>query len=145
MKKLVFILLLAVGVLAVRAEIAADKRREIEKMLRLSGMEKMMDQMMDQMIASFKTTITDVPPEFWEKFKKNMNSRELIDKFIPLYDKYFTTDDLKAVNAFYETPAGQKILTTMPKVMSEAMTIGQQWGEQAGRRAAAEAEAERKK
>lgn len=145
MKKITFILLIALGVLAVRAEIDTAKRREIEKMMRLTGMEKLVDGMMGQMITTFKSTYSDVPEDFWDKFKAKMNSRDLIEKLIPLYDKYYTTDDLKAVNAFYETPAGQKIISTLPKLMTEAMAVGKQWGEKVGREVAAEVKAERGK
>jgi hypothetical protein len=56
-------------------------------------------------------------------------------------DKYYTIDDLKAVNAFYESPAGQKLLATLPQVMQ----IGQAWGQKIGKEAADEAEKEMKK
>lgn len=145
MKKLTLILLLALGVMAVRAEIDSAKRREIEKMMRLTGMEKMVDQLMSQMITTFRTSYPDVPESFWDKFKSKMNSRDLIEKLIPLYDKYYTTEDLKAVNTFYETPAGRKIISTLPRLMSEAMEVGKEWGAQVGREVAAEIKAERGK
>jgi hypothetical protein len=49
------------------------------------------------------------------------------------------------VNAFYESPTGQKILSTLPQVMAESMKIGQEWGEKIGREAAEEIQAELKK
>jgi hypothetical protein len=33
--------------------------------------------------------------------------------------KYYTLEDLRAVNAFYSSPAGQKIRATVPKVMPD--------------------------
>jgi len=44
------------------------------------------------------------------------------------------------VNAFYESPAGQRMLSTLPQLMQESMEIGQEWGEKVGRQAAQEAE-----
>jgi uncharacterized protein len=114
-------------------------------MLRLTGMERLVNQMKSQMIAAFQKQSPDVSPDFWDRFDKKMDMHELIEKIIPVYDKYYTLDDLKAVNAFYESPAGQKILSTLPQVMQESMKIGQEWGESIGKQAAAEAEAEEKK
>lgn len=130
-------------VLSARAEIAADKKAEIEKMLKLTGMERMMEQMKVQMIASMKANAPDVPSEFWTKFSEKMNTHELIEKLLPVYDKYYSLEDLRAVNAFYSSPSGQKILATLPQVMQEAMRIGQDWGRKIGQEAVAEIEAER--
>jgi len=132
MKKLFLIVLVIFGswVSAARADVSPEKKIEIEKMLRLTGMEKLVNQMMAQMITSFKTMNTHVPEEFWTKFQKQMDSRELIDKMIPLYDKYYSLQDLKAANTFYESPAGQRILSVTPQITQEAMKIGQAWGQE---------------
>ena len=65
---------------------AKETRQEIESMLRLTGMERMVDQMMAQMIQSMSATMKGVPPEFWPRFAKKLNSAELIEKIFPLYD-----------------------------------------------------------
>ena len=115
-----------------------EKRKQIEKMLELTGMEKLMDQMKGQLIGSFKARRPDVPESVWKSFHRNLDMNELLEMIIPIYDKYYTLEDLKAVNAFYSTPAGQKILSTLPQVMQESMEIGQKWGEQVGLKIARE-------
>ena len=137
------VLLLNSGAL-LHAEMNTEKRQEIETMLRLTGMERMVDQMMKQMIQSMSVNMKDVPSEFWQRFAKKINSAELIEKIIPLYDKYYTLEDLRAVNAFYSSPAGQRVLQTLPQIMQESMKVGQEWGRQIGERAAAEVIAEMK-
>lgn len=127
------------------AEITPEKRVEIEKLLKLSGMEKLVDQLMGQMITSLKPSFPDVPEEFWVKFAKGMDAKELIARIVPIYDKYYTIEDLRAVNAFYETSAGQKVLSTLPQIMKESMQAGQEWGASVGERVAREVEASRVK
>src|SRR5690242_4523184 len=85
-----------------QAEISAEKRNEVEKMLRLTGMEKLVAQMKSQLIAAFQKQLPDVSQDFWDRFDKKMDMHELVEKIIPVYDKYYTLEDLKAVNAFYE-------------------------------------------
>ena len=128
-----------------RADVSPEKRKEIEKMLRLTGMEKLMGQMETQLIASLKAQMPQASQLFWTKFEQRINTRELIEKLIPLYDKYYTTEDIRAVNAFYETPTGQKLISTLPQLMQEAMKVGQEWGEKMGKQAAEEAEQELKR
>jgi hypothetical protein len=122
------------------AEISKEKRKEIEKMLQLTGVEKLMFQMKTQMISGLKAGMAEVPESFWEKVQEKMDTRELLEKIIPLYDKYYTTEDLKAVNAFYESPAGQRVLSTSPQIMQESMEIGQEWAKQAAEEAVKELE-----
>jgi len=126
----------------IQAEITKEKEAEIERMFQLTGMEKLMNQMMDQMISAMKQQTPNVPDSFWTKFQKKINTREFLEKIIPLYDKYYTIEDLKAVNDFYASPAGQKVLSTMPQIMQESMKIGQEWGVKIGEQAMKEAAAE---
>lgn len=60
-----------------------------------------------------------------------------------IYDKYYTVEDLKAINAFYESPSGQKVLSTLPQIMQESMKIGQEWGSKIGAQAAEEIKQEK--
>ncbi len=45
----------------------------------------------------------------------------------PLYDKFFTEDDLKALAAFYETPAGKKLTDNMPEFAAESMRLSNEF------------------
>ncbi len=147
MKKILFLaIIIFVGFTApARAEVSPEKRVQIEKMLRLTGMEKLMEQIKGQMLSGFKGREIGIPDDFWARLSTKMDTREMIEKIIPVYDKYYSVEDLKAVNAFYESPAGQKVLSTLPQVMAESMKIGREWGEKIGREAAEEIQAELKK
>jgi len=142
--KIVTVILLLSSSGLLQAEIDKAKRQEIETMLKLTGMERIADQMMAQMIQGMSVNMKGVPPEFWRRFSQKIHTSELIEKIIPLYDKYYTLEDLRAVNAFYSSPAGQRVLQTLPQIMQESMKIGQEWGREIGERAAAEVMAEMK-
>jgi hypothetical protein len=148
MKKLLlaftFVVLFA-GISFAQAQIADDKRQEIEKMLRLTGTEKLMTQMLGQMIASIKAQSPAVPNDFWVRFQQKLDTHQFLEKLMPLYDKYYTVDDLKAINAFYESAAGQKVLSSLPQIMQESMKIGQEWGSQIGAQASEEIKQEQAK
>ena len=127
---------------ALFGQISPEKRAAIDEMLRLTGMEGLMAQMKDQMVAAMKPQMQNVPAVFWDKFRAKLNVGEVLERIIPLYDKYYTLEDIRAVNAFYSSPAGQKVLSTLPQIMQESMQIGQEWGARSGRIAAEEAMAE---
>jgi hypothetical protein len=126
-----FILLVAVicsFASVANAEMTPEKRVEIDKMLRLTGVEKLMTQMMGQIISAFKAQNSAVPAEFWTKFQQQMDPHDLIQKIYPIYDKYYSLEDIKAANAFYESPAGQRILSVTPQITMECMKVGEDWG-----------------
>lgn len=119
------------------------KEAEIRKLVQVMGTEKIMTQMMERMISILKMQHSNVPNEFWDRFQKEMDTQGLIEKLIPVYDKYYTLDDLKAANAFYGSPAGQHILANMPQIMRESSQIGQQWGMELGKKVAEELDKEK--
>jgi uncharacterized protein len=46
---------------------------------------------------------------------------EMEQALIPAYQKHFTHGDLVAMNGFYSSPVGQKVLHELPDVMQESM------------------------
>ena len=71
-----------------------------------------------------------------------MNMQELVDMLIPIYDKYFSAEEVKGLVKFYETPLGQKSISALPKMMVELQEVGRNWGENLGRQSMQEVLAE---
>jgi hypothetical protein len=47
----------------------------------------------------------------------------VIDDLIPVYQKHLTRTDVRAMNVFYSSPTGQKLLREMPEMTSESMQL----------------------
>ncbi len=124
------VLLVAAAPALAQTKRDAEKEKKIRRVLEVTGAQRMMSQMAGQMIASFKKAQPEVPEEFWNRFEEKFSSEDLIDQLVPIYDKYYSKQDLDGLLAFYESPVGQKVLKTMPQVMQESMQIGQAWGKQ---------------
>jgi hypothetical protein len=118
---------------------------EIRKLLELTGTVKITKQVMDQMITGFRSQNNSVSSEFWDRFEKEMDIDGLVNKMIPIYAKYYTLDDLKTVNTFYQTPTGQRVLAATPQIMQESMGIGREWGQQVVSKLLAELKEEKEK
>jgi uncharacterized protein (TIGR02145 family) len=105
------------------------KTDDIIKLMKVSGAEKLVEQMMDNIIAMYKQNRTGVPATYWDRFRKKFNFSEIIREEIPIYDKYYTHDEIKQLIIFYESPVGKKSVEISPVIMKEMMAIGQKWGE----------------
>lgn len=69
-----------------------------------------------------------VPADYETRMKKvmddlvqNVPADEITQAMIPAYQKHFTKSDIAAMNAFYSSPVGQKVLQELPSVMKEGM------------------------
>jgi hypothetical protein len=52
-----------------------------------------------------------------------------------LYASHFTLDELKAIDIFYQSAAGQKMVAETPKIIKEEAPLGMMWGRQAAQTA----------
>lgn len=131
MKKSSIVLFLTVLSICSYAQ-TATKTENIRKLLELTGSGKIGVQVAQNMIVSFKKVYPSVPDEFWEGFKRELNSEVLVEMVIPIYDKYYTETEIKELTDFYATPIGRKVITVTPLISQESMQAGQKWGKELG-------------
>ncbi|MFC1474422.1 DUF2059 domain-containing protein [bacterium] len=67
-------------------------------------------------------------PEFTEDIfggiMDALDSKTVIDQiYIPLYKKYFDSEDITALIEFYKTPTGQKMIDVTPALAAESMQL----------------------
>jgi hypothetical protein len=109
-----------------------EKAHDIRLLFQATNPKDLVPQVLDQFVAAFKQAAPNVPQQFWDDFKKKVDVDELIDLMIPIYDKYYTAEDIKAMLAFYNTPTGRKVTATMGPMTQEKMAVMQAWGRKKG-------------
>jgi hypothetical protein len=127
------------------------KQADIQRLIELTNGNAMALQFMDFMEKALRPTLTNsLPPGdyrgklldlFFERLRSKV-SGDILNLAVPVYDKYYSDDELKSLIQFYETPLGKKTISVMPKIMSEMQASGQKLGERAGRQAMLEILAE---
>jgi uncharacterized protein len=50
---------------------------------------------------------------------------EMIVEMVPLYANNYTTEEIRQLTAFYQSPVGRKMMSLAPKLTAEGMAIGQ--------------------
>ncbi len=135
-----------------RVQVEQAKEADIRRLLDLTGSASLAIQAMSEMEKNIRPLISDsLPPGeyreklvdlFFEKFHSKFNSNQLLDLVIPIYDKYYTHEDIKELIQLYQTPLGKKMLVVLPKVMGESQAAGTKWGETMGRESMMEVMAE---
>lgn len=82
--------------------------------------------------AKIKNELTEKHAEFSKKFNQKfvaaINFQDYINEvFYPLYDKFFTVEELKQLLAFYKSPIGQKFNSILPEFSGESIKLAQNY------------------
>lgn len=94
----------------------------VKKMIEVES--QAMQQMMHQQTAKQKDGSPDAEArakKAIDDFLRNMPIDEMTEAMIPAYQKHFTHGEIQAMNAFYASPVGQKVLEELPLVTQEGM------------------------
>lgn len=59
--------------------------------------------------------------QFTSDILKDFPVDGMLDDMIPVYQKHLNKADVDAMNAFYQSPTGQKMLREMPAMTAESM------------------------
>ena len=102
---------------------------EVDKLFKLTQMEKKIDESVDSVL---QLQLRQNPQ--LEKHSKEM--RKFFTKYIgwdalkvdlaAMYMETFTEDELKAINNFYITPAGQKVINSLPQLVQKRNQLSMQ-------------------
>lgn len=125
------------------SRIDAAKEADIRRLMDLAGVRLLVMQVMDGMEQNIKPLMMNALPPgeyrqklvdlFFAKFHSKGDLRQLLDLAVPVYDKYYTHEEIKGLIQFYESPLGQKLAATQPKMTGELQEAGRKWGEGLGR------------
>lgn len=129
---------------AAPARVDAQKAAIIRELLALSGSMRLGNEMIAMLLDAVKQSNPHIDPAILDRLKAKMDVRELENEMVAIYDRHFSTEDLRAVLAFYKTETGRRVLERMPLVMKEGAAAGQQWGMRKEAELVRELEAERK-
>jgi hypothetical protein len=67
--------------------------------------------------------IGDIRKEARKMYVRIFTSPDIRKKFVELYEKHYTADEIVELTEFYRTPLGKKTLAAMPSIMADAMQV----------------------
>jgi len=97
-------------------EIPLETKELVRRLLEANGTR-------DSLVRILEAIIKDAPAEKQASLRNLMRTDTMIDQVIPIYAKYFTVEELKALVAFYKSPVGVKNLKMTPTLMTEVMAV----------------------
>jgi len=110
-----------------------ERLRAAAELVDVMNVQQMMDETADATIKSqMKQTpmLAQFEDIMRETMSKAMKWEEIRGDFIRLYAEVYTADELRQLGAFYRTPLGQRLLSTMPEVAARSSEISNRRMEQ---------------
>ena len=96
----------------------------LEQALRSQG--TLSEDELQKLTAQMTTSFQSFNKKFRERLPQKMDYNKFIRESIyPLYDKYFTEQELTDLIAFYKTETGKKVVTTMPKLFADSSKMAE--------------------
>jgi uncharacterized protein len=133
-------------------KIDATKEAEIRQLMDVTGVNGLGEQLVNAGIAQFRANVTESQPDnprakqfvdaFAERFQKHFDPHSLTETVIPIYDKYLSNEDLKALLEYYKSPFGQRMLKVLPGVARDSQLAGYTLGQRAAEEAMKDLKAE---
>ena len=99
------------------AAISAAKRALIIEFMEAFGTQQALKQNFQLMLARAK----EQKPEQAATIEARINIDEIVEELVPVYDRNFTEEELKAFIAFYGSDNGKKLMNTLPTIMRESI------------------------
>lgn len=137
------LLLLAVACVGARGQDTAEKRQDIKRLLELNGAGRASVQIFEQMLPNirmvFDALLQDLPEGkraravqiMEEEMRRSFTAERVIEGLVPIYDKFLTSEEVKALIAFFESPAGKKFVAVQPLLIREGSAMGDSIAEEA--------------
>jgi uncharacterized protein len=120
------------------------KMEQIQKFLKLTNADQMIQQMLGQFEGAFsqgfKNSLSAIPnaanqpglqadidsfrKQLFGVVREQLSYDRLKPELIKLYDETFTVQELSGINAFYESPAGQAYLAKIPELTKKSSQVG---------------------
>jgi uncharacterized protein len=103
--------------------------KAIKKMFEVLGTENSFKTIIKESVGVYKAKYPK--DSSWNAVEAELNNTSmdaLAEMMAPVYKKYLSLADIEAIILFYQTPAGQKYITSLPSITRESAKTGQQWG-----------------
>jgi hypothetical protein len=125
------------------AKINPTKEADIRSLVELTGARESSAQLLQLSLGQIRASLDQsLPPgekskkfaeAFMQKFQERFSLDVLMERIVPIYDKYLTEEDVKGLLKFYGSPVGQRMLKVQPQIGKEAQAIGFEMAQTVGK------------
>jgi len=102
---------------------------QVHQLMVLTKTGDLRKRMMDGMMPYLKQAMPFLPADVLDDFQARMEKADFEPIAVESYQKHLSTEDAAQVIAFYQSPAGQRVIAAMPQIVAETQQAGAQLGQ----------------
>lgn len=125
---LAFVLLITSAAQAQSSDVG--KTQDIQKFFKLTNVAELAFADIANNLELQRRANPDVPEKFWKELLMGIKQEEFLARILPIYDKHFSHEEIKAWVAFFESKPGQAFLKNQRVVLEESAKAGQAYVEE---------------
>jgi hypothetical protein len=112
--------------------IAKEKEGNIRHLLELIRPRDRINLLLNDVLSLMKKAMPQVPEKIWQEVivELRLDAEMVLQIYVPIYDKYYTGEEIKQLIALYESPVGQKMIRNSDLIELEATRRGEGIGQQ---------------
>ncbi|PDP81576.1 DUF2059 domain-containing protein [Prevotella intermedia] len=117
----------------------------VDKLMEVSGAKTTLKAQFPIIMSNLREMLKGVPNDVFAKIESKYQEiflKRMTEFYAPIYNRYFTLEDIKGYITFYETNLGRKVARTNPSLMNDLYQAGQQVGVAIGQSVVEELQAE---
>ncbi len=117
----------------------------VDKLMEVSGAKTTLKAQFPIIMSNLREMLKGVPNDVSAKIESKYQEiflKRMTEFYAPIYNRYFTLEDIKGYIVFYETNLGRKVARTNPSLMNDLYQAGQQVGVAIGQSVVEELQAE---
>lgn len=114
---------------AEEAEANKPTNAQIDQLMKYTGGYNLPAKLSANLMEQFKSSVPNVPNSYWQGIAAYIedNQKALETETYAIYSDLFTADEVTAINQFYGSDAGQKLLASMATISQKVQQINTIW------------------
>ena len=113
-------------------EKTTEKEKDIFRLLEMTNTKELSIQIFDMMIPQIAQLAPNVPENFLDLMRQNLDIDDFVKLYAVIYDRHFSHEEIKDLITFYESPIGKRFIEETPGITRDSMAAGQEWGMRLG-------------
>jgi uncharacterized protein len=102
---------------------------QVREILELTGTETLKQQMLDGLLPHLKEMMPYMPADVVEDLQRSLGVADFEGAMVRSFQQHLSTEDAAEIIAFYQSPAGRRMIATMPQVLNEGQDAGSELGQ----------------
>lgn len=108
-------------------DIPTQKVEKIYTLLELTNIKKEADETISMLVDYFQRLAPHLPDEYRNEITDKFSGKEYLKKLVPIYDKYFSTEEIEKLISFYNSDVGRKFVNYLPDISIDSYKVKQEW------------------